>query len=706
MRAATLVFALLVLDTAVVADTVVLKGGKKLEGVAVQEGTDAADTVVVNPYNSRCPQMTYGVTDKDRIPRDKIVEVVLGDSPLVEYRLAAWDPKLWDAAAWSDENAAATAAAHVELAKKCEKAKLNDERDREFRLALCADPANAEALAAVGRTNWTTWSKGNPLADKELRRLEQEFVGRWEGGELKQLANPADFEAQWKQMEEHGTTRPRVYLERARRSRKQAPGRREKVPLTVRSELCPGATYCIFVPDRYDPLVPTGLVIGLHGGGRGGKDSTLVTGSGEAAMPFYVDVAAERGVIVVCPTALEAPWSAKKNEALLDALVEEMKILFNVDENRIWLTGHSMGGFGSWYWGPKRAEVWAAFAPCAGGGGPATGGLPVYVYHGTDDNIVGVQDDRAAADVLKKDKADFVYTEVDKVGHGFPDWARKDIFKFFAGRWKDDGKKRATGPRSSFDRKPTKDEVKCFGDPAATGAPPSADDTKLSALVAELMKGGGRGLEASKELATRKDAKTLAAVAHVLHSKKASTDTRVLAAQTIGAMGMPEGVKQLAPECSNDDFRVLDAVVEALGRIGGKETAEPLVRAGKKFAEFWERAGTGSQFVFTEYETRCQSFALLCTAFGAAGDAATAVPVLEKEVVNRVFAPAKPYTVPVDDRFTQIPPRARRELMTALADCLVKLKDARGKALLTAATAAWKAEAALVGIAEDAISKL
>ena len=60
-------------------------------------------------------------------------------------------------------------------------------------------------------------------------------------------------------------------------------------------------------------------------------------------------------------------------------------MLYNVDENRIWLTGHSMGGFGSWAWGPKRADVWAAFAPCAGGGGPQTGGLPVYVYHGTDE---------------------------------------------------------------------------------------------------------------------------------------------------------------------------------------------------------------------------------------------------------------------------------------------------------------------------------
>ena len=693
MKAATAVFVLLVLDVAAAADTVVLAGGKKLEGVVVKDGTAEGDPVVVNPYNSRCPDMTYGITEKDKYPRAKVTEVKVADAPLVEYRERASKPGIG-----ADE--------HLALAKFCAEHKFTEERDREARLALCADPASAEAMAIVGKSNWATWAKGNPLADEDLRRLEQEYVGKWEGGAYAGLGKPEELDAQWQQMTERGTTRPRVYLERARRSRKQPPGMREKVPLSVRSELSPGATYCIFVPDSYDPLVPTGLVVGLHGGGQGGKDNTLVTGSGEDAMPFYVDVAADRGVIVVCPTALEAPWSGKKNEALLDALLDEMRALYNIDENRIWLTGHSMGGFGSWYWGPKRADVWAAFAPCAGGGGPATGGLPVYVYHGTDDNIVGVQNDRTAADQLKKDKADFVYTEVDKIGHGFPDFARKDIFKFFAGRWKDDGKKRATAPRSSFDRKASKDEIKCFGDPAASGPAPSADDAKVSALVAELLKGGGRGVEASKELATRKDAATLTAVAHVLHSKKASTDSRVLAAQTIGAMGMVEGVKQLAPEAATDDFRVLDAVVESLGALGGKDAADPLVRAGKQFGAFWEKAGSGNEFVFTEYELRCESFGRLCTAFGAVGDAAAAVPVLEKEVVNRVFAPAKPYTVPVDSRFTEIPPRARRHLMTALADCLVKLKDARGKALLEASKLAWKSESELVRIAEAGVAQL
>jgi hypothetical protein len=515
-------------------------------------------------------------------------------------------------------------------------------------------------------------------------------------------------------MTEKGTTRSRTYLERARRSAKfpkgPGKGRRDKVPLTVRSELSPGATYCIYVPDSYDPLVPTGLVVGLHGGGRGGADGTLVTGNGEEAMNFYMDVSEERGVIVVCPSALAAGWENKKNEPMLDALIDEMKMLYNVDESRIWLTGHSMGGYGSWDWGPKRADVWAAFAPCAGAGSGQTGGLPVYIYHGSDDLIVKVDDDRASAKKLLDDKKkpDFVYTEVDKIGHGFPDWVRHDIFLFFTGRWKDDGKKRTVWPRSSFDRKPSKDEIKCFGDPSAASAaaPANADDAKLGELIASLEKGGGRGVDAEKELATRKDAATLTAVSHVLHSKKALSDARVLAAKAIGEMGLPEGVKQLAPEATTDDFRVLDSVVEALGLLGGKDAVDPLVKAGKQYGVFFDKANQGGSIGFTEYETRCQSFGHLCDAFAKAGDANAAIPVLEKEIVGRVYAPAKPYNVPIDDRFVEIPPRARRELMQHLAACLVALKDPRGKALLTAAKAPWTKETPLVAAADDAIGKL
>ncbi len=656
-------------------DTVVLRSGKKLEGVVVSR--DDAEGVVVNPWNSRHPDMRWEIPDKDRIPRDKVAEVVYGDAPLVEYRRRTSLPR-------------ASADDHVELAAFCETHKLKEEREREIRLALALDPANERAVAlAGGPEKAARLAKGDPELDAELRELEREYV---------QLTEPEQLAAQWARMRELGTKRPREVLERARRSARLAKGTREKVPLTLRSEAAPGATYCIHVPQSYDPLVPTGLVVALHGGGRGGADPTLVTGSGEEALPFYLDVSEEWGVIVVCPTALAAPWSEQKNEAWLDALLDEMRALYHVDENRIWLTGHSMGGFGTWYWGPKRAEVWAAISPCAGGGGPAgvdTAGLPTYIYHGSDDNVVGVGSDRSAAKALAGGKKpfDFVYTEFDGVGHGFPDWVRKDIFRFFAGRWKDRGKKRATGPLSSFERKATKDEIRAFGDPAAV--PEVSDDSGDAAvkdLIAALERGGGGGRDAAAALGAQKDPKVAKSVAKLLRSKKTTADTRVLACEALGAMALPDCVKYLDGALDDEDYRVTEAAVVALGANPAPDAAAALARGVRRLGARFEGSIQGDAIVFREYEVRLGSLAVALRACAGSKDVATLLPVVRSVVVEGALHRSLALEVvgENDPRFKDNPSQARLVLGRALRELLLAWGDTDGRALLEKVRDDWK----------------
>jgi hypothetical protein len=646
-------------------DTITLKptpnaaSPKKLDAVTVSRNDPQC--VVINPFNSRWPEMTWEIPDKNKIPREKVESVVLSDPPLIEYRRKASRPNL-------------TAADHLDLSKRCAEAGFKDESLREAHLCLALDPTNADALVlAGGKTAFDSWSKAN-------------------------------------------STRPPVYLERAHRSAAFKKGRRDKVLLTMHSESAPGATYCIFLPKSYDPLVPNGLVVGLHGGGPGGFDKTIVTGSGEEAMPFYSDVAEQTGLIVVCPTALTSGWASLKNEPLVDAVVEEMLALYNIDENRIYLTGHSMGGGGTWHWGPKRAELWAAFAPCAGWGGPETKGVPVYIYHSEDDPIVGVDSDRQSAKTLLSDrqKPDFVYTEFQKEGHGFPDWVRRDVFDFFMGRWKDRGRKRASAPESSFLRKPSKEEIKCFGDPSAPAAAGSAagaatnpsSEGRLAELIAQLEKGGGRSAEAAKELGTRKDAETVKALAKVLHNQKAPSDVRVATARALGEIALPECVKPLAAAADDGDFRVVDAVTEALGKTKVKEAVEPLSKAAKQMGLLWEKSIRGGELIFTEYNLRLESFGILADALASCGDAATALPILQKTIVLRVFTPKEPYTVPTDERFDEIPGKARLKLVRRVRACLEKLGDPQGRALLEAIRGAYPAEKALVGECEAGIKAI
>jgi hypothetical protein len=322
----------------------------------------------------------------------------------------------------------------------------------------------------------------------------------------------------------------------------------------------------------------------------------------------------------------------------------------------------------------------------------------VYIYHGSDDHVVGPAGDRAAAKSLadSKKRHDFVYTEIGGVRHDFPDWVRRDIFSFFAGRAKDRGKKRAVEPASSFLRKADKEEVRSFGDPAAPPADADAGDAKLKDLVARLERGGGAAVDAAEELGKRRDSATAKAVARVLRSKKANPDVRVAAARALGGIATAEALAALSAETANEDFRIVDEVVTSLGRIGGAPTVEPLHRAAKTMGGFFDASKMGDQMVFTEFEVRTQSFGRLAAALAASGDAEAATAILEKEVVARVFLPKTPYRIPVDERFVHIPPRARADLARAVRAALEKVASPRSAAILGAIREAWKSEKELV----------
>ena len=670
------------------ADTIVLTNGKRIENVVVSRQDGAH--VVINPFHSRHPEMEWGIEEKHKIRADLVAEVIRSEPPLVEYRERTSPRNL-------------TVEQRLELARFCDEHKLKEERLHELRMALCLDPENEEALKEIGTSKWKAWSRGNPLADAELAKLERDFVTTEDEAALGGL---------WREMKKLRTTRSLEHLMRARRSGQQPKGRRDGVPLSVRSTEAVGATYCLFVPSGYDPLVPTPLVIGLHGGGPGGRDPTLVTGKGEEAMNFYSGLAEARGWIVACPSALRAGWSHPMNEPLMDGLLEELGMLYNVDETRIYLVGHSMGGFGAWHWGPKRAEVWAACAPCAGGGGPNgidSKGLPVYVFHGTDDNIVGCGSDRSAAKSLQSSKsADFVYTEITGVGHGFPDLVRQEIFRFFAGRRKDDGRKRALEPRSTFDRKVSRVEAKLFGDPSALDE--GGGDAGVKELAAALAAGGGgaeKAADALAEIGTKEAAK---AAGNVLRSSRTSEDAKVHAARALGKIALPESVTALAGATRSESFRVVDAATEALGATALPEAAEHLDRMGRRMGEFYEASFfSGSTINFTEYEIRLNSFRILVTALRAVGDAGAAMSILEREIVSRVYDPKGDlYTVAGDQdpRFRNVSPTARRRLAEAVAECCAFFADKRAVPLLDRMKTRWASEAGVVSAVDEALGKL
>ena len=116
---------------------------------------------------------------------------------------------------------------------------------------------------------------------------------------------------------------------------------------------------------------------------------------------------------------------------------------YNVDKDRIFLMGHSMGGGGTYHLGAKYKEIWAGLAPISGLGGiadPAAAGsyksIPMLVMHGEKDSTLPVGISRRTVWALESVGAPHIYLEVPGADHEF--WIRRGagnmekVFLFFS----------------------------------------------------------------------------------------------------------------------------------------------------------------------------------------------------------------------------------------------------------------------------------
>ena len=169
------------------------------------------------------------------------------------------------------------------------------------------------------------------------------------------------------------------------------------------------ANYLLFTPKGYDP---TGdkqwpLMLFLHGAGERGTDLQKVAVHGP---PKLVKARPDFPFLVVSPQCPNnETWS---NEVLL-ALLDEVIATHKVDTNRVYLTGLSMGGYGSWSLALQYPERWAAVAPICGGGNTidalltprkkaaALKALPFWVFHGGKDPVVKLDESERMVQALK-----------------------------------------------------------------------------------------------------------------------------------------------------------------------------------------------------------------------------------------------------------------------------------------------------------------
>ena len=167
----------------------------------------------------------------------------------------------------------------------------------------------------------------------------------------------------------------------------------------------------VYVPRSYEPRRATSLVVFLHG--RTWSENDLI------AQPWVRAAADSSNSIIIAPYARGDSQYVDPAPADVYAGLDAALHAFNIDRRRIYLAGHSMGGYGVFIVGPKHPEDWAAIMAASGGMTTETAadalrglqGIPMYLVVGSDDPIVPKGYMKRNADLLEKSGIEAHYYE-------------------------------------------------------------------------------------------------------------------------------------------------------------------------------------------------------------------------------------------------------------------------------------------------------
>jgi hypothetical protein len=176
--------------------------------------------------------------------------------------------------------------------------------------------------------------------------------------------------------------------------------------------------YQFMKPLDYDPQTKYPLVVCLHHGGTHGNDNVSQLGADPA--PYLSSNRKKYPAFFLmpqCPQGLGWGNIDSSIFSIIDLLEDE----FSIDTTRRYVMGISGGGYGSWHFIAARPEMFAAAIPICGGGDLNLASkivdIPVWAFHGEEDNLVPVRLSRDMIDAMRKAGGNPKYTEFPDAGH-------------------------------------------------------------------------------------------------------------------------------------------------------------------------------------------------------------------------------------------------------------------------------------------------
>lgn len=199
--------------------------------------------------------------------------------------------------------------------------------------------------------------------------------------------------------------------------------------------------YQIYVPGAYTSSQRWPVILFLHGAGERGRDGYLQTQVGLGAA-IRQNAALIPAIVVFPQSTPESTWTGTLANVALAALDQTTRE-YQTDPARVYLTGMSMGGHGTWYIAYRNPKRFAAIAPICGGISPdgwrtewgygrvvpADSGetfsafarqlrhVPTWIFHGEIDPVVPVDESRKTFAALQAARAPVQYSEVPGTGH-------------------------------------------------------------------------------------------------------------------------------------------------------------------------------------------------------------------------------------------------------------------------------------------------
>ena len=181
--------------------------------------------------------------------------------------------------------------------------------------------------------------------------------------------------------------------------------------------------YRLFIPTNYNAALSYPLVLFLHGSGERGSDNqsqfnnngflVFASETNQLKYPSFM-------VAPQCPS--NDYWEDRAMGVQVLGMMNSLMAEFSIDTNRLYITGLSMGGYGTWYYIAWYPNMYAAAIPMSGGGDPTLAPLmiqtPIWNFHAANDGTVPVSESRTMIEAVRQAGGKPIYTEYAIGGHG------------------------------------------------------------------------------------------------------------------------------------------------------------------------------------------------------------------------------------------------------------------------------------------------